>query len=62
MVNQIGASTAGKMKSFQPARSADVDIQTGQTEKWGLGFLINTVMELVERRLLAWDRLARVTG
>jgi ABC-type nitrate/sulfonate/bicarbonate transport system permease component len=27
-----------------------------------LGFLINTVMEIVERRLLAWDRLARVTG
>jgi len=41
-VNQIGASTAGKMKSFQPARSSDVDIQPGATEKWGLGFLINT--------------------
>ena len=42
MVNQIGAATAGKMKSFRPATSADVDIQPGQTEKWGLGFLINT--------------------
>lgn len=41
-VNQIGAATAGKMKSFKPQISADVDIQPGVTEKWGLGFLINT--------------------
>jgi methyl acetate hydrolase len=41
-VNQIGAATAGKMKSFRPDRSSDVDIQPGATEKWGLGFLINT--------------------
>lgn len=41
-VNQIGALTAGKMKSFRPKTSSDVDIQPGQTEKWGLGFLINT--------------------
>jgi methyl acetate hydrolase len=41
-VNQIGALTAGKMKSFRPSVSSDVDIQPGQTEKWGLGFLINT--------------------
>ncbi len=41
-VNQIGALTAGKMKSFRPAVSSDVDIQPGATEKWGLGFLINT--------------------
>ena len=41
-VNQIGAATAGKMKSFVPDRSSDVDIQPGHTEKWGLGFLINT--------------------
>lgn len=27
-----------------------------------IGFLLNTVMELIERRLLAWDRLARVSG
>lgn len=27
-----------------------------------LGFLLNTIMELIERRVLAWDRLARVTG
>jgi len=41
-VNQIGALTAGKMKSFKPNLSSDVDIQPGHTEKWGLGFLINT--------------------
>jgi CubicO group peptidase (beta-lactamase class C family) len=42
MVNQIGTATAGKMRSFKPDTSADVDIQPGATEKWGLGFLINT--------------------
>jgi CubicO group peptidase (beta-lactamase class C family) len=41
-VNQIGASTAGKMKSFRPNTSSDVDMQAGAEEKWGLGFLINT--------------------
>ena len=41
-VNQIGALTAGKMKTFRPNLSSDVDIQPGHTEKWGLGFLINT--------------------
>ncbi len=40
--NQIGALTAGKMKTSRPNRSADVDIQPEHTEKWGLGFLINT--------------------
>jgi len=42
-INQIGALTAGKMKSFRPDLSSEVDIQPGQTEKWGLGFLINTI-------------------
>jgi methyl acetate hydrolase len=41
-VNQIGSATAGKMRSFRPDLSSDVDIQPGFTEKWGLGFLINT--------------------
>jgi methyl acetate hydrolase len=41
-VNQIGALTAGKMKTYRPDRSSEVDIQPGHTEKWGLGFLINT--------------------
>jgi CubicO group peptidase (beta-lactamase class C family) len=42
MVNQIGSATAGKMRSYAPDTSADVDVQPGSTEKWGLGFLINT--------------------
>jgi CubicO group peptidase (beta-lactamase class C family) len=42
MTNQIGELTAGKMKSFKPDTSADVDIQPGRTEKWGFGFLLNT--------------------
>jgi CubicO group peptidase (beta-lactamase class C family) len=41
-INQIGGLTAGKMKSYKPATSSDVDIQPGASEKWGLGFLINT--------------------
>ncbi len=41
-INQIGGATAGKMKTSRPSLSADVDIQPGFTEKWGLGFLINT--------------------
>ena len=41
-VNQIGAATAGKMRTQRPDMSADVDIQPGSSEKWGLGFLINT--------------------
>ncbi|HTB14365.1 MAG TPA: serine hydrolase domain-containing protein [Bryobacteraceae bacterium] len=41
-VNQIGSATAGKMKSYRPGVSSDVDIQPGATEKWGLGFLLNT--------------------
>jgi len=41
-VNQIGALTAGKMKTQRPNFSSDVDIQPGASEKWGLGFLINT--------------------
>ena len=41
-INQIGPATAGKMKSYRPNLSSDVDIQPGASEKWGLGFLINT--------------------
>ena len=40
--NQIGELSAGRLKSFQPARSSDVDMHPGATDKWGLGFLINT--------------------
>ncbi|HEV8412179.1 MAG TPA: serine hydrolase domain-containing protein [Bryobacteraceae bacterium] len=42
-VNQIGDLGAGKLKSFQPDLSSDVDVQPGEVEKWGLGFLINQV-------------------
>ena len=41
-VNQIGALSAGKLKSYRKNLSSDVDIQPGHGEKWGLGFLINT--------------------
>jgi len=41
-INQIGALTAGKMKTYRPNLSSDVDIQPGHSEQWGLGFLINT--------------------
>jgi CubicO group peptidase (beta-lactamase class C family) len=40
--NQIGELTAGKMKTFKPDTTSEVDIQPGHTEKWGYGFLINT--------------------
>ena len=41
--NQIGDLGAGKLKTFQPTRSSDVDLHPGAVDKWGLGFLINTV-------------------
>src|SRR6266849_247597 len=41
--NQIGALGAGKLKTFIPERSADVDLHPGVQDKWGFGFLINTV-------------------
>jgi methyl acetate hydrolase len=40
--NQIGELGAGRLKSFQPERSSDVDLHPGAQDKWGLGFLINT--------------------
>lgn len=42
MANQIGALTAGRMKTFRPNVSSDVDMHPGRPGKWGLGFLINT--------------------
>ena len=41
--NQIGSLNAGRLKTFQPEHSADVDLHPGANDKWGLGFLINTV-------------------
>lgn len=58
-VNQIGKATAGKMRSYRPNSSSDVDIQPGATEKWGLGFLINTTAYAGGRAAgsLAWAGL-----
>lgn len=39
--NQIGALSAGKMKTFRPDRSSDVLFHPGATDGFGLGFLIN---------------------
>jgi len=40
--NQIGELGAGRLKSYMPERTADVDLHPGAVDKWGLGFLINT--------------------
>ena len=40
--NQIGELGAGRLKTFKPQQSADVDLHPGAVDKWGLGFLINT--------------------
>jgi CubicO group peptidase (beta-lactamase class C family) len=58
-VNQIGGLSAGKMRSFAPKTSSDVDIQPGSQEKWGLGFLINTTAYAGGRAAgsLAWAGL-----
>jgi CubicO group peptidase (beta-lactamase class C family) len=40
--NQIGPLSAGKLKSTQPAVSSDVDFHPGFTDKFTLGFLMNT--------------------
>lgn len=40
--NQIGGFRAGEMKSFAPDSSFDVHLFPGATNKFGLGFLINT--------------------
>ena len=41
--NQIGEFGAGKMKSFAPSRSSDVDFHPGFKDGFGFGFLINSV-------------------
>jgi CubicO group peptidase (beta-lactamase class C family) len=41
--NQIGELSAGKMRSVRPERSSDVDFHPGFSDKFGFGFLINTV-------------------
>ena len=42
-VNQIGDLGAGRLKSYQPNTSSDVNLHPEAIDKWGLGFLINTV-------------------
>jgi methyl acetate hydrolase len=39
--NQIGAISAGKLKSAKPENSCDVDFHPGFTDGFGFGFLIN---------------------
>jgi CubicO group peptidase (beta-lactamase class C family) len=58
--NQIGDLTAGKLKSFQPERSSDVNLHPGADDKWGLGFLINTAAYPGGRSAgsLAWAGIA----
>src|SRR6185295_6769811 len=41
-INQIGGLGAGKLKTFLPNISSEVDVHPGFIDKWGLGFLINT--------------------
>jgi methyl acetate hydrolase len=41
--NQIGNLSAGKLTSFQPERSGDLDFHPGFADKFGFGFLINPV-------------------
>jgi methyl acetate hydrolase len=40
--NQIGGLSAGRLQSFRPERSRDVDFHPGFNDKFGFGFLINT--------------------
>jgi methyl acetate hydrolase len=40
--NQIGDLGAGKLKTYRPNVSSDVDFHPGATDKFGYGFLINT--------------------
>jgi methyl acetate hydrolase len=58
--NQIGELSAGKLKTSQPERSSDVDLHPGAVDKWGFGFLINTVAYPGGRSAgsLAWAGIA----
>jgi methyl acetate hydrolase len=42
MANQIGGISAGKLKTFRPTISSDVDFHPGVTDGFTYGFLINT--------------------
>ena len=57
--NQIGALSAGKMKTFRPERSSEVRFHPGFTDGFGLGFLINDTAYQAGRSAgsLAWAGL-----
>jgi CubicO group peptidase (beta-lactamase class C family) len=40
--NQIGDLSAGKLRTFRPDVSNDVDFHPGVADRWGFGFLLNT--------------------
>ena len=42
MANQTGDLTAGRLKTFRPDRSADVDFHAGVDDRFTFGFLLNT--------------------
>jgi CubicO group peptidase (beta-lactamase class C family) len=72
--NQIGDLEAGVLQTVQPTASNDVDFFPGMSQKWGLGFLINTEDSRHGRKAgsLAWaglgntyfwiDRTAKLAG
>ena len=39
--NQIGDIPAGKMRTFRPGVSSDVDFHPGETDRYTFGFLMN---------------------
>jgi len=57
--NQVGALSAGKMKTARPERSSDVDFHPGFTDGFGFGFLINSTAYAGGRSAgsLAWAGL-----
>ncbi len=72
--NQIGDLQAGVLQTVQPTASNDVDFFPGMSQKWGLGFLINSEDSRHGRKAgsLAWaglgntyfwiDRESNLTG
>ncbi len=58
--NQVGQIAAGRLKSYQPERSSDVDFHPGFTDKYTYGFLMNPVAYEGGRSAgsLAWAGIA----
>jgi CubicO group peptidase (beta-lactamase class C family) len=57
--NQIGGLQAGLLQTCNPARSNDANFFPGMSQRWGLGFLINTETAATGRTAgsLAWAGL-----